>query len=116
MSTGQELIAAVKAGDAARVAAIVGEEPQLASIRDEDGISALMLSRYRTNRGVTDALLAVDPESGKARVLDLLHDEAWVREMGGPGPAVPSPGERWCRLPRLPSSSPSALQSRLPVP
>jgi ankyrin repeat protein len=44
------------------VAAIVDEEPALASARDGDGVSALMLSRYRSNRAVTDALLAADPE------------------------------------------------------
>jgi dipeptidyl aminopeptidase/acylaminoacyl peptidase len=37
-------------------------------------------------------LLAVDPESGKTRVLDALHDDAWVREVGGPGPEDPSFG------------------------
>lgn len=62
MSTAQELIAAVVAGDAERVAVMVDEEPALASARDEDGVSALMLSRYRSNRAVTDALLAADPE------------------------------------------------------
>jgi len=29
--------------------------------------------------------VALDPESGKTRVLDLLHDDAWVREGGGFG-------------------------------
>ena len=29
--------------------------------------------------------VALDPESGKARVIDLLHDDAWVREAGGGG-------------------------------
>ena len=29
--------------------------------------------------------VALDPESGKARVVDLLRDEAWVREAGGGG-------------------------------
>jgi dipeptidyl aminopeptidase/acylaminoacyl peptidase len=29
--------------------------------------------------------VALDPESGKARVVDLLHDDAWVREAGGGG-------------------------------
>jgi ankyrin repeat protein len=62
MSTGEELIAAVKDGDAERVAALVAVEPGLASFRDVDGVSALMLSRYRPNREVTDALLVADPE------------------------------------------------------
>ena len=62
MPTSEELIAAVKAGELDRVASIVGEQPELASSRDGDGVSALMLSRYRANRAVTDALMAADPE------------------------------------------------------
>jgi ankyrin repeat protein len=62
MPTAEDLIAAVKADDAGRVAAIVGEQPDLASARDDDGISALMHSRYRSNRAVTDALLGADPD------------------------------------------------------
>ena len=30
--------------------------------------------------------VAVDPETGKTRVVDTLHDDAWVREAGGFGP------------------------------
>jgi dipeptidyl aminopeptidase/acylaminoacyl peptidase len=37
-------------------------------------------------------LVAVDAESGKSRVLDVLHDDAWVREPGGFGPTDPSFG------------------------
>jgi dipeptidyl aminopeptidase/acylaminoacyl peptidase len=37
-------------------------------------------------------LLAVDPESGQTRVIDALHDDAWVREVGGFGPNDPSFG------------------------
>jgi dipeptidyl aminopeptidase/acylaminoacyl peptidase len=37
-------------------------------------------------------LVAVDPESGKTRVIDTLHDDAWVREVGGFGPVDPSFG------------------------
>jgi ankyrin repeat protein len=62
MSMGEDLIAAVTTGDAARVASIVADDPALASTRDDAGISALMLSRYRSNREVTDTLLAADPE------------------------------------------------------
>ncbi len=62
MPPAEELIAAVRAGDASRVAAIVGDEPALASTRDADGVSVLMLSRYRSVRAVTDALLAADPD------------------------------------------------------
>ncbi len=34
-------------------------------------------------------LVAVDAESGKARVVDALHDDAWIREVGGFGPFAP---------------------------
>ncbi len=57
-----DLIAAVNADDAAQVTALLREDPSLVSARDEEGVSALMLSRYRFAREVTDALLAVDPD------------------------------------------------------
>lgn len=62
MSTGEELIAAVMSGDAERVEAILDEDSGLASTRAPDGVSVLMLARYRSNRAVSDALLAADPE------------------------------------------------------
>jgi len=62
MPTDAELIAAVKDGDAARVAELVAAEPDLATSRDLNGVSALMLARYRFDRAVTDALLLGDPE------------------------------------------------------
>lgn len=62
MPTAEDLIAAVKAGDAAGVAALIAEAPGLAAARDADGVSALMLARYRSDRAVSDALLAADPE------------------------------------------------------
>ena len=58
----QDLIDAVFAADAARVAELVALDPALASVRDPDGVSVLMLSRYRSDRATTDALLAADPE------------------------------------------------------
>lgn len=57
-----DLIAAVKAGDAATVASIVTGDPALAGARDEHGVSALLLARYRFDRAVLDALLAADPD------------------------------------------------------
>ena len=79
MSTSEDLVAAVKAGDADRVAAILADEPDLASTRDGDGVSVLMLARYRSNRAVTDALLATDPdldvfEAAALGYLDRLRD------------------------------------------
>ncbi len=62
MATAQDMITAVTTDDAARVAELVAEDPDLASARDRDGVSMLMLSRYRFDRGTTDALLAADPE------------------------------------------------------
>jgi ankyrin repeat protein len=58
----QDLIDAVTADDAARVAELVAADPSLASTRDRAGVSVLMLSRYRSSRATTDALLAADPD------------------------------------------------------
>jgi ankyrin repeat protein len=60
--TQRELIEAVNADDAARVAELVAADPGLASARAGNGVSALLLSRYRFDRATTDALLAADPE------------------------------------------------------
>ena len=61
-SPAEALIAAIAADDAAEVARLVGEDPTLAATRDQDGVSAIMRSRYRFDRATTDALLAADPE------------------------------------------------------
>jgi adenosylhomocysteine nucleosidase len=58
----EELIAAVNADDATRVAELVAEDPSLAATRDLAGVSAVMLSRYRFNRATTEALLVADPD------------------------------------------------------
>jgi ankyrin repeat protein len=62
MAATNDLISAVTAGDADRVSQLVAADPALASARDEMGVSALMLARYRSDRAVTDAILAADPE------------------------------------------------------
>ena len=62
MASAKELIAAVEAGEAGRVAEIVAAEPELAAARNDEGISALMLARYRSDRATLEALLAVDPD------------------------------------------------------
>jgi ankyrin repeat protein len=62
MPTSEDLIEAVKADDAGRVAALVEADPALATARDENGVSAVLLSKYRFARPVTDALLAADPD------------------------------------------------------
>jgi len=58
----QDLIDAVTADDSARVTQLLKDDPALVSARDRDGVSVLMLSRYRFDRATTDALLAVDPD------------------------------------------------------
>ena len=58
----EDLIDAINDDDATRVAELVTGDPSLASARDRNGVSAIMLSRYRFNRETTDALLATDPD------------------------------------------------------
>ncbi len=62
MALDEDLIAAVHEDDAARVAELVATDPTLASTRDAEGVSVIMLSRYRFDRATTDALLAADPD------------------------------------------------------
>jgi ankyrin repeat protein len=57
-----DLFAAIEAGDVERVRALLVEDPGLANARDATGVSALMRARYRFDRPVSDALLAVDPD------------------------------------------------------
>ncbi len=60
--------------------------PQLS----DDG--AIAVANVRAEDNKDRWLVAVDPESGKSRLLDTLHDDAWVRDVGGPGPNDPSFG------------------------
>jgi ankyrin repeat protein len=62
MGTPAEMMDAVAAGDADRVAALVAQDPALAMARGTDGVSALLLARYRFDRPTMDALLAADPD------------------------------------------------------
>ena len=62
MATPGDLIAAVTAGDTERVRELLAADPSLVSARDEAGVSAVLLARYRFDRATTDALLAADPE------------------------------------------------------
>jgi ankyrin repeat protein len=58
----EDLIDAINDDDSTRVAELVTGDPSLASSRDRNGVSAIMLSRYRFDRETTDALLAADPD------------------------------------------------------
>jgi dipeptidyl aminopeptidase/acylaminoacyl peptidase len=50
-------------------------------VLSEDGTLAVAHARASNNKDRW--LVAVDPETGKIRALDTLHDAAWVREVGG---------------------------------
>lgn len=62
MSADPLFFPAVDAGDAETVSRLVTADPSLASARGADGVSALLHARYRSHRGVLEALLAADPE------------------------------------------------------
>jgi ankyrin repeat protein len=62
MVSSADMMAAVAAGDVDRVRALLAEEPALAMARGDDGVSAVLLARYRFDRAVMDALLAADPD------------------------------------------------------
>jgi hypothetical protein len=51
-----DLFAAIGAGDVERARAILGEDPALATSRDEEGVSALMRARYRLDRALVEAV------------------------------------------------------------
>jgi ankyrin repeat protein len=57
-SSREDLFAAIDAGDAEAVGAIVGSDPSAASARDAEGVSALMRARYRSDRAVMEAVRA----------------------------------------------------------
>jgi uncharacterized protein len=67
------LLEAVRGGDAARVRELVTADPSLASVRDENGVSAVLLSLYQQKPEPRDALLAAGPE------LDVLEAAALGR-------------------------------------
>jgi ankyrin repeat protein len=54
-----ELLAAVKVGDAATVRALIERDPALADARDADGVSLLLTALYRGHAGVVEVLREV---------------------------------------------------------
>jgi ankyrin repeat protein len=99
MATAAELIEAVNADDADRVRAILGADPSLVAARDEAGVSALMLSRYRFDREVTDALLAADPELDVFEAAALGYvDRLRERLLDDPGAASAFSGDGFTAL------------------
>ena len=69
----EELFAAIKAGDAERVRALVSEDPARASARDDAGLSAVLTALYHRQPEALEALLAAGPE------LDVLNAAATGR-------------------------------------
>ena len=59
-------------------------------VLSDDGALAIAHARAADNKDRW--LVAVDAETGKVRALDALHDDAWVREVGGSGQTDPSFG------------------------
>src|SRR6187401_1718126 len=62
MATPADMMAAVAAGETEHVEALLAEDPSLATARGDDGVSAVLLARYRFDRPTMDALLAADPD------------------------------------------------------
>jgi ankyrin repeat protein len=53
---------AVRAGDLGRVQALLAADPSVASAREGDGVSAVLLARYQWKLDALAALLAAEPE------------------------------------------------------
>jgi ankyrin repeat protein len=62
MATPADMMAAVAAGETEQVQAFLAQDPSLAMARGDDGVSAVLLARYRFDRPTMDALLAADPD------------------------------------------------------
>ncbi|MCK7461341.1 MAG: hypothetical protein MZU84_04375 [Sphingobacterium sp.] len=63
------------------------DEPRERPLVGADDLAATAGWSCRDRAGPSDFkdrwIVAVDPESGKTRVIDALHDDAWIREAGG---------------------------------
>lgn len=88
------LFAAIEAGDPASVRALIHRDRTLARARDAAGVSALMRSRYRSDRPVMDAILEAEPEldlfeaasfDDRARLEQLLATPGLVHEVSADG-------------------------------
>ena len=88
-----ELLAAVKDGNGARVRELLAWDPTIADARDDSGISALMLSRYHGAHEATAAIRAARAEldvfeaatlGDVDRLHGLLHEDASLLEARSP--------------------------------
>lgn len=78
MAAKDDLAAAVKKGDVDGIQALVAKDPALASARDEQGVSMVLLALYHRQRAAAEALLAARPpldvfEAAAAGQLDRLR-------------------------------------------
>ncbi|HEX8075576.1 MAG TPA: ankyrin repeat domain-containing protein [Thermoleophilaceae bacterium] len=62
MAGEQAVFEALEAGDADRLRELLGDRPELASARSEDGVSALLKARYAMRDDLVEAVLAAEPE------------------------------------------------------
>jgi ankyrin repeat protein len=92
-----ELLGAIKDGDSARVSELLAADPSLADARDENGVSALMLSQYHGAHEATAAIRAARAELdvfeaatlGEGdRLHELLHDEPSLVDARSPDDAT----------------------------
>jgi uncharacterized protein len=62
MGSTERFFEAIDACDADRVRSMVSAEPELASARDAQGVSALMRARYRLDPALLDVVMGGDPD------------------------------------------------------
>jgi dipeptidyl aminopeptidase/acylaminoacyl peptidase len=85
--------------DAVRLQPDLSAKPQAREVRwtmpiiSDDGSLAIASARALDNKDRW--LVAVDPDSGTSRVIDTLHDDAWVREPGGGFQSLEPTGFGW---------------------
>ena len=93
----EELLAAIKDGNGARVRELVAADPSLADARDENGVSVLMLSRYHGAHEATAAIREARTELdvfeaatlGDVDTLhDLIHDDPSLVDARSPDDAT----------------------------
>lgn len=93
----EELLAAVKDGDDARVRELLAWDPSLADARDANGVSVLMLSQYHGAHEATKAIRAaraeLDPFEAATfgdvdRLHELLHEDPTILDARSPDDAT----------------------------